>query len=458
MHRFNRFYLLFSLLFSFIIPFITIEIAVEFLSKPLVSQSVPAPALIQPQNHAIAVNDATSPESEMNYIPILLSGLYVLVTLFLIIRFGKNIYNLILKAKKGRTIVFNCSTLVLSKEEKLPYTFLKYIFINEDDFNSHNIQEELYTHELTHVKQKHTYDVLFIETLKTLFWFNPILFFYKKAIQLNHEFLADENVVKSYNNVPSYQNLLLEKASWNSNFYLASNLNFSVTKKRLIMMTKTTSKSRALLKKIAVLPVLTGLIFISCIENSAIAKENKTEKGVNWNDAIAYNPQNMQSLNAAQKREATYFAGVRFIIYKYGIQTKKKVEGKDILFDKVYEDLTAEDKENLKPWISMIQEGYVKKSPTQNELEGFKNAKSYAIWIDGVNVKNSELNKFKPSDIAHFSGSVILKNARTKKHPQPFQYWFYTHDYFDKNEMGKAPEKYAGDKMEIFKKVIKKTA
>lgn len=224
------------------------------------------------------------------------------------------------------------------------------------------------------------------------------------------------------------------------------------------MMTKTTSKSRALLKKIAVLPVLAGLIFISCIENSAIAKENKSEKGVNWNDAIAYNPQNMQSLNAAQKREASYFAGVRFIIYKSGIQTKKKLEGKDILFDKVYEELTIEDKERLKPWMSIIPKGYEKKSPTQNELDGFKNQKSYAIWIDGVNVKNSELDKFKPADIAFFSGSVILKNARTKKHPQPFHYWFYTHDYFDKNEMGKAPEKYSGDKMEIFKKVIKKTA
>lgn len=221
-------------------------------------------------------------------------------------------------------------------------------------------------------------------------------------------------------------------------------------------MTKTTSKSRALLKKIAVLPVLAGLISFSCIENSAIAKENKSEIGANWNDA---KPNNIQSLNNVQDREATYYAGVKFIIYKYGIQTKKKLEGKDVIFEKVYEELTPEDKELLKPWISLIPEGYTKKSPTQGELNGFKNAKSYAIWINGVNVKNSELDKFKPADIAYFSGSVILKNARTKKHPQPFQYWFYTHDYFDKNEMGKAPEKYTGGKMEIFKKIIKeKTA
>jgi beta-lactamase regulating signal transducer with metallopeptidase domain len=85
---------------------------------------------------------------------------------------------------------------------------------------------------------KHSLDILLIETLKVLFWFNPIFIFYKKAIQLNHEFLADEKVVKSHNDVPFYQNLLISKANANPTYYLASNLNYSVTKKRLIMMTK----------------------------------------------------------------------------------------------------------------------------------------------------------------------------------------------------------------------------
>ncbi|TPD68347.1 M56 family metallopeptidase [Flavobacterium microcysteis] len=449
MHQFNRFFLLFSLLFSLAIPFITITVYHEIVMP------IQVPTIIEqiPRQAPIIVEEST------NYTTSILWILYALITFILAIRLFLNINKVRNKIKNNRKEKISGATLVLIEEKILPYTFLNYIFINKKDYENRNIEEELYTHELTHARQKHTFDILFIELLKTIFWFNPILIVYKKAIQLNHEFLADEKVVKSYNNVPSYQNLLLEKASWNSNFYLASNLNFSVTKKRLIMMTKTTSKSRALLKKIAVLPVLAGLIFISCIENSAIAKENKSAKaGVNWNDAVTYNPQNMQSLNDIQEREASYFAGVRFIIYKSGIQTKKKLEGRDILFDKVYEELTTEDKERLKPWISIIPKGYVKKSPTQNELDGFKNQESYAVWIDGVNVKNSELDKFKPADIAFFSGSVILKNARTKKHPQPFQYWFYTHDYFDKNEMGKAPEKYVGDKMEIFKTVIKKTA
>ena len=110
-------------------------------------------------------------------------------------------------------------------------------------------------HELVHVTQKHTLDILFIEFLKAIFWFNPLFIFYKKAIQLNHEFLADEEIVKTYNNVPFYQNLLLQKSSEQQTIYLASNLNYLVTKKRLIMMTKRTSQKIVLLKKVAVVPI-----------------------------------------------------------------------------------------------------------------------------------------------------------------------------------------------------------
>ncbi|MBA9073704.1 beta-lactamase regulating signal transducer with metallopeptidase domain [Flavobacterium gossypii] len=436
MHTFNRFYLLFSLLFSFALPFITIEIAVESISKPLL---LPNPILTKNETVAIIKQE------DVNYIPILLWSLYAAVTIFFIVRFGKNIYALLSKVRKNRTVSFFYSTLVLVREKSLPHTFLQYIFINGDDYNNRNIQEELYTHELTHVRQRHSYDILFIEIIKTVFWFNPLLLLYKKAIQLNHEFLADEKVVESYNNVPFYQSLLLQKASWNNNFYLASNLNFSVTKKRLIMMTKKTSKNIAIAKKLALLPLLTGIIYFTCVKTVAQEK-------------VMQNTAKKEALNEKDKREASYYAGTRFIIYKYGIQTKKGVEGKDIIFNKVYEELTAEDKERLKVWLFLVPKGYVKNSPTQKELDGFKNVKNYAIWVDGVNVRNSELNKFKPSDIAYFSGSVILKNARTKKHPQPFQYSFYTHDYFDKNEMGKDPEKYAGDKMEVFEKIIKKKA
>ena len=264
MSIFNRFYLLGSLIFSIAIPFISFEIQIEAI------KTVNLNAIeIFPSSSVIA-------EKKTNYLPISLWSIYGIITSIFAFRFCRNCYVFFRKINSNPTQKFEGATLILVEEKILPHTFLNYIFINKNDYENRKIEGELFTHELTHVRQKHTLDVLFIEILKTIFWFNPLLIFYKKAIQLNHEFLADEKVVTSYKNVPFYQSLLLEKASWNSNFYLASNLNFLVTKKRLIMMTKTTSHSRALLKKLTVLPVLAGLIFISCSENTTngVPKEN----------------------------------------------------------------------------------------------------------------------------------------------------------------------------------------
>lgn len=269
MHQFNRFYLLFGLAFSLLIPFFTFEIYVE--SKVAAVQNT-----VQAMPFTAVVL-----EEKTDYLLLVLWSVYGLVTTVLLARFLLNLNKIHRKIKSNLTEKMQSSTLVLLDEKVLPHTFLNYIFINKDDYENKKIEGELFTHELTHVRQKHTLDILCIELLKTVFWFNPLLIFYKKAMQLNHEFLADETVVQSYNNVPFYQNLLVEKASWNNTFYLASNLNFLVTKKRLIMMTKTTSKSRALLKKIAVLPVLAGLIFISCSKSQSDVSSTKSEVYLN---------------------------------------------------------------------------------------------------------------------------------------------------------------------------------
>jgi hypothetical protein len=112
----------------------------------------------------------------------------------------------------------------LVPEKNVTAHFLEYDFINETEYNNREIEAELYTR--THAcDSKHTLDILFIEVLKTVL-VQPIFIFYKKAIQLNHEFLADEKVVNSYNNVPFYQSVALKRRQ----LYLANNLNCLITK------------------------------------------------------------------------------------------------------------------------------------------------------------------------------------------------------------------------------------
>jgi hypothetical protein len=290
-------------------------------------------------------------EDSRNYWLFSLWALYAIVTSVLIIRFTRNILKLTSRIKSNPAVDYKNSKLVLLKEKILPHTFLDTIFINETDYHNRKIEAELYTHELIHVTQKHTLDILFIEILKMLFWFNPVFIFYKKAIQLNHEFLADEKVVKSYNNVPFYQNLLLSVSNANSSYYLASNLNYSITKKRLIMMTTTTSTSRALLKKTILIPILSGLVFVVCTKT--IAQERKTTNATEQKDPI----------NGMEK----YFENTIF---------KIQDENGNSIDEKKFSELSSEEKKNIPP----------PPPPSKNEelLKDISGPKTTIIKITGV--------------------------------------------------------------------------
>ena len=443
LHRFNRFYLLFSIAISLAIPFINYEI-IEII--PIQDN---APILVP----EFAFNPTDQVAEKVNYIPFILWSLYGAIMLLHLIRFGRNIWKLIRKAKYNPGVKFQNATLVLVDEKTLPHSFLNFIYVNFEEYNNRTIEDELYTHELVHVNQKHTLDILFIELLKTFFWFNPVFYFYKKAIQLNHEFLADENVVNSYNNVPFYQTLLLQKSSNVQTIYLASNLNYLVTKKRLIMMSKKTSKSLAIVKKIAIIPILSGLIYFFCVE--IVAQEQNNPVSVKKKNNVEQNSVVSENKSVLEKE---YFKGVRFKYYTNSYKDKKGKRIGNLIIDKTYEELTEADKSKFQFSLLLIPTAIQKKSPSSKELEGFKDQKKYAIWIDGINVPNSKLNNFNTSEIAYFSGSVILKNARTKKHPQPFQYWFYTHSYFDANEMGKQKMKYDGSEIVVWHELNSKTS
>jgi len=271
MHRFNRFYLLFSIAFSFVIPFLSIPI-------PNREASGLIGILGKTLNPVIL-----TPAFKTDYFLTIVLVIYMTITSFLLLRFLVNLLKIRNKIVSNLTQSYQSATLVLTEEKILPHTFLHYIFVNSEDHDSRNIEKEIYTHELTHVLQKHTLDVLGIEFLKTIFWFNPIFILYKKAIQLNHEFLADEKVVISHKNVPLYQRMLVSMVSVNSPYYLASNLNYLVTKKRLIMMTKNTSQTKAMFKKLALIPVFAIAALVSCnqdTESTSAAKEKPTTKKI----------------------------------------------------------------------------------------------------------------------------------------------------------------------------------
>lgn len=291
-YRFNRFYLIFSILFSFIVPLITIKIrsAVTLIPETvyLPVSSIADTVFQQTPSH---VSD-TFTLSEF-----ILSG-YIAVTLFLFCRFVINVFILFSKIKNNISIPYRNARLVLIRDNQFPHSFLKYIFINKDDFEKGKIEKEIISHELAHIKQRHSVDILFIEFITFFAWINPLLYLYKKAIQLNHEFLADEVVVNTFTSPIDYQLLLLDKAMQPSVLVLSSSFNYLQTKKRIIMMTKKTSLRIAMLKQFAMIPVIvaTGFLFCTKVIAQEPGKTGQQQTGASQEQQMQ-SPENDPSFN-----------------------------------------------------------------------------------------------------------------------------------------------------------------
>jgi len=269
MFRFNRIYLLGSLVFSFVIPLQIISIASGFSNKIGFIQL--EELVIQKSNEnaeMISVND---------FVFVLIGVVYAFIVLMLTIRLVLNLYSFYKRIKNNQVEFIQGEKIVLIEQPILPHSFWKSIFINKNEFEKGKIPSELIAHEKAHLDQKHTLDILFIEVLQIVFWFNPLLVFYKKAIKLNHEFLADEAVNKQFGSVKSYQNLLLDFASNKNTVALASNINYLITKKRLLMMTKKESPIKIVLKVFSVGVVYALLLFVFSTKATAQKALNKAD-------------------------------------------------------------------------------------------------------------------------------------------------------------------------------------
>lgn len=226
--HFNRYYLLCSLLFAVIVPLIVLPLPfnnplnLQFLFRESSSISFPSES-----------NEMMVDGDHIRFRFLFLITIFV-VSSVLFLRFVHNLWKIGRIVRENSKIEYGNSQIVLIDDDSLPYSFFRYIFVNRERFLNGTIENELITHENTHCAQKHSIDVLLVEFLYIFFWFNPFVWLFRKAIQLNHEYLADEKVLSTHE-IGCYQNILLKIVFRNHSTYLASNFSYSLTKKRLIM-------------------------------------------------------------------------------------------------------------------------------------------------------------------------------------------------------------------------------
>ena len=199
----------------------------------------------------------------------LIIDFYLFITAILFIRFIiqlLQIFNIFLKSntsEKAANIIFT---------DKYPsFSFFNFIFINNKTSNDY---EKIIQHEMIHVNQFHTFDIILTEIICIIHWFNPVILLYKKSFREIHEYLADEGVIKNGTDKKVYQFLLLSVAKEIIDNKPINNFN-SIIKKRIIMMSKQKSSVSNLVKYGLVLPLICMLWFFPSIKLEKLQASNK---------------------------------------------------------------------------------------------------------------------------------------------------------------------------------------
>ena len=168
------------------------------------------------------------------------------------------------------------NTVILHNGEVPPFSIFRYIVMSVKDYETS--RQYILTHEQEHIRLAHTYDLLLLQGMKILQWFNPFIWFLSRDLKAVHEYEADQAVINQGIDAKSYQQLLVMKVVGNRLQPFTNNLNHGSLKKRIIMMYQKPSNRWLMLKALCAIPVaaLTINTFATPIETDPVEDMVKT--------------------------------------------------------------------------------------------------------------------------------------------------------------------------------------
>ena len=273
--RSRRFILIVSLVLPFILPFIDVREWLESRDRMIMlthfDYSAVLPEIVVGSEAAETGNRVFVLSEWIGYL--YLAGVVVLLVRLAVQAFS--LYRLIVRMPEKE---INGVRVKCLNDPSGPFSFFGWIFMNpaavkEDEIN------EILTHEMAHVKQHHSVDVLLAEMVSICCWMNPFAWLLKREVRLNLEFLADRKVMEAGFATKSYQYHLLGLA-YNHKYGLSNNFNFSHLKQRIIMMNKKKSNGAGHIKyALFVLPAFALLVAgnISCSQDASQTEDAKEE-------------------------------------------------------------------------------------------------------------------------------------------------------------------------------------
>jgi hypothetical protein len=380
MHQFNRFFILVSLALSIFLPLFLPLLKIPFFAAGTNTHALSSTLsgitfgnwektiILRAGNHFFH----TIVTFQNLFLSIYLAGL--LLTLYPII---KSLLYIRALAKKHQAIKFENVLLYETSEPGTPFSFINTVFWNRNISLGSEEGRQILKHELLHVNQKHSYDILFIQFLTTILWFNPFCYLMNKEMKVIHEFLADDYAAGP--NKLQYAETMVMQAGSQRHIFLLNQFFYNQIKRRISMILQHTNTRYSRVRKAMVMPVM-FFIFCACSVKSKddvalqpdetytkVQEESSFPGGSDsW---MRYLNKNFRYPQQAQEQEIQGPTVVQFIVEKDGSLTDiHPISGADILSKESVRIITGSGK-----WIPAKQDGKVvrsyKRQPITYKLE-----------------------------------------------------------------------------------------
>jgi len=253
----NRWYLLFALLAGLVIP--EIKLPADAPAMPsLPMATIMAGGATEGGAQGPIATITTQSEGVAGILPGWPEPVFILYGIgacAALLRFGYGLRQIFRLHQRGLKIRKQGYILVQTDVSHLPFSFFNLLFWSTSATATAKDQEIILRHESAHISGRHSADVLLLEVLGIIFWFNPLVYLYRRALREVHEYLADEAALE-ITPKKKYGHLLFRQSQSGLQIALVNHLLQSQLKKRILMMTRKPSSRTGLLRYALLAPVL----------------------------------------------------------------------------------------------------------------------------------------------------------------------------------------------------------
>lgn len=261
--RLNRVYLIVSAVFSGILPLLHIPVLLNSTSSNL-ALIASGPRVLE----AVDVYGGAGTNASGLFLSLPLIGLiYFIGILFFALRFTWKLSQMVLLVRSGEKRKYRGLTIVRLGFETSAFSFFRWLFVGRDFQFGTEESNHILKHEMVHIRQRHSVDVLLLELVVLVQWFNPFIWYLRRAVRENHEFLADALVVNKGISPVRYKAMLIEQVT-GIQLQVANNFNYSLLKSRMKMISKIKSPRWAGYKYLIGLMTMLLLIVVFACEKT----------------------------------------------------------------------------------------------------------------------------------------------------------------------------------------------